>query len=236
MLGATEARQLEITSDYPMDKVILLKSGSFTLSASSPHLEVIPHDLDFTPLCSGNWSFVSDFSTQYEFAIGTFPSSNPGFLFNQVANVFADTDNVYVSMDNIQATTFTIYYRVFGLQPSDDDSYIEPISTLGDNFIINTGSNYSKVLLDGLIDLPATGASGQNVLISHTAGVTPQVTGWVTYNTYNGVRMVQCVHPVGTSNGASQGVLILVGDIAIAFVIPPFTDAHRAYYRIYLDE
>jgi hypothetical protein len=229
------AKKMLMDSRYPFDKVVYLKSDSFSMAGSSTNIFAYPHGLPFTPLCSGGWSTDPDFEIQYEFSSGIFPSSNPGFVFDTIFNVFADETNVYISGDNLGAT-MTIYFRVFAFEPSNSNALLSGIASQGDKFVIDSRLNYPKLYLNNFIDLPAGGSSDSFVYVDHNIGAIPQVLGWVTYDTYNGSSVVSAVHPVATSNGASEGVTLLVGDERIAFTVPAFIAAHRAYYRVYLDE
>ena len=236
MTSITSQKQMILTSDTPIDKIVLLKSGSFTLpGSSSAYVTPIPHGLPFTPLCSGNWSTVSNFSIQYEFSSGTYPSSNPGYVFNAIMNVYADSTNIYIDADNI-GSSMTVYYRVFGFEPASSLANVPAVASQGDVYMINSDYLNPKLYLNGSVNLPATSGSEVFTYVQHDIGTIPQVMGWVTYSTFNGSGLVNAVHPVGTSNYNSQGVTLIVGEAAIAFSSPPFIDAHTAYYRIYLDE
>lgn len=236
MTTIVSQKKMILSSDTPIDKIVLLKSGSFTLPGSvSGYVTAIPHGLPFTPLCSGNWSTVSDFSIQYEFSSGTYPSSNPGYVFNAIMNVYADASNVYLDADNI-GSSMTVYYRVFGFEPTSSLANIPAVASQGDDFMINSDYLNPKLYIEGVASLPLTGGSEVFTYVQHDIGTIPQVMGWVTYSTFNGSTLVDAVHPVGTSNYNSQGVTLIVGEAAIAFSSPPFIDAHTAYYRIWLDE
>lgn len=229
------AKKMRIDSRYPIDKVVYLQDGFFNMSATTTNIVTIPHGLPFTPLCSGAWSTTPDFSVQYEFSSGTFPSTNPGYVFQTIFNVFADENNVYVSGDNV-GSALTVYVRIYGFEPPNSGALLEGIASEADPLTIDSRLNYPKLYLNDYVDLPAGGSSDSFVYIPHNIGTVPQVMGWVTYDTYNGISVVPCIHPVATSNGASEGIVLIVGDEQIAFGIPAFVSAHRAYYRVYLDE
>jgi len=235
MTSIDSAKEMLMISDYPFDQVVLLKSGSFTLPASSSgYLHSFDHGLSFTPLCGGNWSMQTDFSIQYEYSSGTFPSGLLGVLFQRTINVFATSDKVYLSCDN-NSSTVTIYYRVYGFEPKSSSSLISPIASLGGDMTLSSDYGNPKLYLDNCIDLPSTGGSVQLVNVIHNIGTHPQTMGWVTYDTYNGSTVEPAVHPIGSTNGASEGITLVINEVEIVWVLPPFIGAHRAYYRIYLD-
>lgn len=214
-------------SDYPFDKVVYLHSGSFTVGASASSIESFAHNLPFTPLISGNWALTDSFNVTYEYGSGTFPSSNPGYVFDQIANVYSDATNVYISADNVAASAKTFYYRVFGFQPTDDDSDVDPITSRSSNYRLNTTYNNTKVFMSGVVDLPETTAASGEVIITHSIGYQPQVMGWIEANGYT--------HPSYSTNTFASTSQLTANSTQISFVIQPFNVAERAHYRIYLD-
>lgn len=233
-MSIASQKKMLMTSTYPIDKVVYLKSGSFSMPGPSNTTFAYAHGLPFTPLCGGNWSTDPTFGLQYEYSTGIFPSSNPGYVFNTIFNVYADATNIYITGDNI-GSTMTIYFRVYAFEPSNSSALLPSIASQGDEFVIDSRLNYPKLYLNNYIDLPAGGVSDSFVYVDHNIGTIPQVMAWVTYDTFNGVSLVPAIHPLGTSNSASQGITLVAGDARIAFGIPAFADPHRAYYRIYLD-
>lgn len=233
----TQAKNFLVHSDYPVDKIAYKVSGSFTLSASTTgQIHSVAHGLDFTPLTSGNWSLNSDFSTAYEFSVGTFPSGNPGYLFQRTCNVFAGDTNIYISADNLSTQT-TLYYRVFCFAPPGETSSVNYVQYSSDNYVFNTDYNLPKLYKFEAVTLPATPSAPYNYSVEHALGYTPQVMGWVHYDTYDGTSTIDAVHPVGTSNGAaSPNIPLSVNDNYATFNIPQFSSEHTAYVRIYIDE
>lgn len=236
MTTIQSSKKMQLTSDYPMDKITYLNSGSFTMPGSTQgYLYSFPHNLPFTPLCGGNWAFMSDFSVQYEYSSGTTPSGIPGYIFNRTINIFATSSRVYLSCDNYGTST-TIYFRVYGFEPGNSTGLLSPIAALGDKFTLSSDYNNPKLYLDSFIDLPSTAGSEVFIGVNHGIGTIPQALGWVTYSTFTGSISEQAIHPVATTNGTSEGVLLVVDEEDIVWALPPYISAHRAYYRVYLDE
>lgn len=233
MTSLASQQKMDLTSDYPVDKISYMKPGSFSLaSLASGAITTIPHGLPFAPLCGGSWSMVSDFSLQYEYAIGTFPSGNPGLLFGITANVFSDATNVYIIASNPTGGAVTIYYRLFGFEPSDSATDLNPIIGLADDFVLNTNYNYPKLFMFDKVSLPSTSGTAFDYSVEHGIGITPQTMGWVQIDTYNGVTTAPCWRPI---NGAPLGTTLAVNDNYITFRIGTFQAAHSAYFRVYLD-
>jgi len=222
------ARKFLANSDYPFDKVVYLKTGSYTVPNNTIGQTVtIPHGLPFTPLIGGNWALMPSFTVAYEYSTGPFPSSAAGYLFDTRANAYADATNVYVSTDNLNPSAKTVYYRIFGFQPSTSDADVPGIASQGDSFLFNTDFNYTKLYLSGFVDTPATTDLSVNVPIAHGLGYIPQVSAWVSNATY--------IFPVGSSHSFASSTLASANGSHLNFTIKPFNDAQRAHYRIYLD-
>lgn len=231
------AQNFLLNTDFPLDKIVHLKSGSFTVGGlTQGNFQTIPHNLGFIPLCNGNWSLTADFSVQYNYGNGIVPSSNPGALFDTVANVFADNTNVYISTDNANVSSRTIYYRIFALQPPDDDSTVAPVVSQGDTFVLNTDYNYTKLYLENYLDVPATGGTSNMYAVPHNLGYTSQGIGWQQLDTYNGTSTTLCAHPIGSTFSGSPTTSMALNPNAINFYTTPGALAHRLYYRLYLDE
>lgn len=235
-MDLSSSRQMVIDTDYPMDKVIKIPSGSFTMTASGNGYVVIPHGLPFKPLCGGNWSLVSNFSVQYEFSSGPYPAPFPGFIFSRTINVYADATNIYLSYDNLSSAV-TAYYRIYCFQPPQDNSLIPSVVAGSDSYTINSELNNSKLAFSGRVNLPAGTGSTQLVNVIHNLGVIPQAIGWIDYPfTLTPTGTTTAIHPVGTTNSANQNITMVVNNVEIVYVIPAGVSAVTAYYRIYLDE
>lgn len=221
---------LSLTTDYPADQVVILRSGSYLLPATSADVRVsIPHNLSFTPLMGGNWSFTSDFLVSYEYSTGPFNPSNPAAVFDTILNVFADSTNIYISGDNIPATPRTVYYRAYGFAPVGTDGIlVETSANVGDNFVLNTDYNLPKLYLNNTVILPATGGSLQALTIDHNLGYIPQAQAWTKSNGY--------VFPVPSSHSLSSQNDLIIGTTGIAFIMQPFSLSNQSWYRIYLDK
>ena len=226
-----------LSTDFPVDKVVFLESGQFTVPASSSgYIYSIPHGLPFIPLMGGGWSLNSDFSTQYNYSSGTTPSTVPGALFAQQVNIFADATNVYFHANNTAGTSKVIYFRVMAFQPSNDDSDVPHTVSSGDLFNFDTSNISFKLVGEGYVDCPAAGGTASqvnvpDVLINSTA----RISGWVEAVTWNGTTNVTAVHPAGTWVAPANEVVIFQSN-ADYFTIETSAGgaAHRVHYREYV--
>lgn len=232
----SDLRNFLFYSKYPTDKIILLKTTSFSVPGSSGGYKVtVPHGLPFAPLVNGNWSLTPDFSVQYDYSSGPYPSGVTYTLFGRIVTISADATNIYFNTDNI-GTTATFYCRVFGIAPADNTDEVPKTTQDSSNLIFSTENNMPKLFDEGVMDLPATSTSSNTIPIYHNLGYFPQVSGWVRYDTSTNAGVVPAIHPVDTRNGATKGIRLQVSDEAIEWYIPPNVSAHRAYYRIYGDD
>ena len=165
------ARNFLYNTDYPLDKVIYLKSGTTNI-ASGGTLN-IAHGLPFIPLINFYWSLTPDFSVIYEDNIGPFPSGNPGFFFTLQVSARADATNITLDANGILGST-TIYYRIFGFQPDDSNVDLPSTASAGDIFSFNTDYNYLKLYSASHVSL----AAGASFTLVHGLGYRPQVSTW----------------------------------------------------------
>jgi hypothetical protein len=219
-------------SDYPFDKVILLESGSRTLAAATyGAIDYLPHGLPFTPLLGGNWSLTADFAISYEFGMGPFPATAVGQIYDQTADLLTDGTNVQVVMSNYNlSTSKTIYYRVFGLQPSTDNSDIPTVVSSSDGFTLSTDFNNTKVYLDSYYDLPGGGGAGSTTTITHNLGYIPQTLAWRAQST-----LVYMINGSNVDITFGSGTYLEVNTTSIKFYVPAGLPSARVWYRVYLD-
>lgn len=221
-----DARNFLLTTDFPLDKVVLLKSGSQSIG-TGPGTIIIPHNLPFIPLVSGSWSLDPSFLVSYEYSSGTFPSTSPTTsIFDLLLDIYADTTNVTVGYQNNGSAT-TIYYRVYAFQPSDSNQDVPPTASQGDDFILSTDYNYTKLYLNGVINNPPRPSTQ---VVTHNLGYLPQVIAWETDPLGNRRPLDFSQTPLFSYTN------VLVTTTTVEFQVPVLTLTRRIDYRIYLDE
>jgi hypothetical protein len=209
-----------IQSDYPMDKIVYITSGSIPIDGF-PH--TIPHGLPFVPLLGGYWSLTPDFAICYEFFSGDFPSGNAGYFFAHEVDILADATNVQLDTVDIAGGSKTAYYRVYGFEPSD--SAVEITTPVGgDSFNINSDYNYMKLFMSGVVN-PGTVST---YTIDHNLGYIPQVHAWYTW-------LGDCVPMVRAGDTSSGQIMIQVTPTQIIMSNLFNLAVTRLDYRIYLD-
>lgn len=208
------------TTDYPLDKIIYMGTGSFTVGATSSASDPVAHALPFTPLLDGTWSTDPTFALSYDMGSGP-ASSASGFLFDIAPEVSANSTNAIVSAQNVTGSPITVYYRVFGFEPSDVNLDAPFTSSVADNYVLNTDFNYTK--------LYRADVATSSTVISHGLGHRTQVSMWEeksgTIRKRNENR-----------NGSSGEFYTTVSTSAVTIAFDAFaTPGTKAHYRIYLD-
>lgn len=228
-----QAKNFLLTTDFPIEKVIYLRSGSFTLGSITSGTETFSHGLSFTPLIDGVWSLDSDFSTTYNFGTGTTPLSTSGLSFYQqllgfdilIGNSGADSSTVNINWANL-GSSMTAYYRLYGLEPTDSAADVPFTASSGNDFILSTDFNYLKLYLSDYL----TGFSASNTYtVDHNLGYRPKVSIWST--TSGGYR-----YP-----GIQEGADVIASVTTTQLVIEVGSSYNSSYmtrldYRIYIDE
>lgn len=213
------------TTDYPLDKIIYMKTGSFIVGAMDTVDHSIAHGLPFTPLLDGTWSTDPSFSLSYDMDTGV-PTTAPEFIFDVVASTFASSTDSIVSAQNGTGSSVTVYYRIFGLEPSNSNLDVSFTSSVADNLVFNTDLNYTKLYKADIVTTTS--------VIDHGLGHRPQVNMWAEDPTGSGsIRKINQNDSTTTSVGYFSTV---VSTINVTITFSPFAPVGtKAHYRIYLD-
>lgn len=211
----TTAKDMLVTSDYPLDKVVYLNSGSGSIASGGTI--TIAHGLSFTPLTGLVWSTTSDFSISYSDNSGSFPSGNPGFFYSLQVAVSSDSTNIYLDANGTAGST-TIYYRIFAFQPDDSNVDLPGTSSTADDFTISTDYNYSKLFEASHF----TGSAGSTTTISHNIGELPKVLTW--YKVGTRTYPVAFMSVDGIQTEVTTTSIIIKNNLFVSAVI---------YYRAY---
>lgn len=207
---AVSANDMLLSSDYPLDKIIYMRSGSFSVPAGGGlgASDAIEHILPFTPLIIGTWSTDSDFTTSKECFVSGWEGVDPNLPY---VSVKSDGTNVTITAFNPGGSAITAYWRAYGFIPSDADLDAEATAALADQFQFNTDYNYTKLFKAGIALAAAT------TTIDHDFGYRPQVIAWL-------------------KTGSSFEQINVSGYIKVTttqvIITAPSNDVH---YRIYAD-
>ena len=166
-MAKVDPRDFLLNTDYELDKIALVKTGSYVGSIQ------IPHNLSFTPLPFGIWSTDEDFTTTH--ALGAFETSGePGYTPPLGVECIAQPDKITLTSRGEGNNTTRVYYRLYGFEPSDINENAPTTSEFANTFQLNTDFNYRKLKATG--EFTQTGQS-----FAHNLGYLPQVMAWSKY-------------------------------------------------------
>lgn len=218
---------LLLTTDKPLDKVVYLRTEAVAIPAYDYKDVTIAHGLGFLPLVNAQWSTSSDFSTSYN--IGGGPNTGASRSYNTA--ISANATNVYLNTTNNTASAVTLYFRIYGLIPSDVNDDVTATAASADNFILNTDYNYTKLLEAGKVVGPASGGTFEYV--THSLGYRPQVSIWMTRAGFTSPFIINQITP-GVP-GFDQ-VLVAVTTTQIIFSFADVLASYTMHYRLYGDQ
>ena len=163
------ANNFLFNTDYPLDKVIYLFSGSYTQIGETSTTVVVAHGLTFRPLVTGNWSKTVDFTSTKEMFLPEFSDITSTYV-----QVFSNDTNITIRGIKPTAGNETIYYRIYGFMPSNVNTDVAFTASLADSFQLSTDYNYTKLneTFSGFYPAAAT------TTITHNLGYRPQVMAW----------------------------------------------------------
>lgn len=221
------AKQMLVSSDFPLDKVVYMHTRTVVIAAGSFNDQVFAHNLGFTPLILGQWSFDIDFTTAYDANSGPRFGSGGTLLF--ASALHSDAANITIFNTNNQGSSVTVYWRIYGLMPSTVSAIAPFTASSADDFIIDTDQNYSKLFLSGVT--ASSGTAGSSVTVSHELGYRPQVLVWSEDANY--VTWVGSYAQEGSSGNNrcrvdTSNIVLIRSSI--------LSSSTRFHYRIYLDE
>lgn len=212
-----DPRDFLLNTDYEMDKIILVKTGSFVRRAE------IPHDLGFAPLPFGVWSTSEDFSTVNTIGVSDY-ESYPGYTPRLGVDCASYSDKIKLAASGDGKDTTTIYYRLYGFEPPESSADVTTNSTMANTFVLNTDYNYRKLMAQGTF-------TQDYQEYAHNLGYIPQVMAWLKASEDWGGD----IEPImGASNYNDFKISLTANKIIAGNVIS--SGVEKIYWRIYYDE
>lgn len=206
-----------LNTDYEMDKIVLVKTGSFTST------EEIDHGLSYTPLVFGVWSTDENFDNVNTLG---WTDSSPQVGYTPALSVECYATSTKIKLTSAGNTNNdTLYYRVYGFAP-DGANYNSPkTSTKASQFILNTDYNYLKLYKTGEFTTP-------NEEFKHNFGYIPQVMAWAEMNIGGETR----IQPLEVASEYTDFGIIVTDQMikAKSLIVPGTVD--KLYWRIYYDK
>lgn len=227
-----DPRNFLLNTDYPMDKIIFVTSGSAVVPNNtmdgSPEI-TISHNLPFTPLPILIWSNTADFSICFENRDNEFVSNSFVTGAGQFYSIESDSTNIGIRRYNLSGSSKTLYYRVFCFQPSDADidSEVPATNTGTGSFVLNTDYNYMKLIKSGIL-------TSSTKIYSHNLSFVPRVQIWAKASGFV-FRDIQT--SLVESDPTGSGLItsgVFIDNTKIEWLNPNTFD--EIHYRIYGDE
>jgi hypothetical protein len=134
-----------LATDHPIDKVVYMDSGSITVPANSSADATEAHVLSFAPLLDCTWSTDPSFGLSYDIGTGAISASGP-FIFDIFTEIYGTNSSAVLTVYNDTGSSKTVYYRMFGYEPSNSNAEVPHTASVADDFVIDTDLNYSKLL------------------------------------------------------------------------------------------
>lgn len=223
------AKNFKLTTDFSLDKIIYLYEGSLNVPNNAFADATIPHGLPFTPLSLLVYSLTPDFAISYMSGSGPAPTDPFAYQLGVDVLVTSRPTENYIAVSNFFATPITVYYRLYSFEPSTSNADIPFTANSSDPFILNTDYNYTKLYMEGVIDLSVT------TFVNHNLGYIPQNEVWLEFATITQAPQ-SSYSLVDASLGGifgSRGVVVTNNQIQVVGTIP---GALKLHYRIYLDQ
>lgn len=224
------------TSDYPIDKVVFKRAGSYFMPQmqfmSDSRTISFPHGLGYAPLAIGMFSDSSNFSTFWE--LGSAPQFFNSFFqsWGDRINVVAESDatNIYLSFINWD-TSRNIYYRIVAYAPSTDVEHTTVV-TPRDRLYLNTDYNYMKIHQEQIQTHNMGDFQDYTATLNHNLGYIPTA---MVFTEFDGrIRRSGFENLIGVNPVSSQTTLTTTQTRVLLQSVAPTTV--RVHYRVYRDD
>lgn len=215
---------LLLTTDNPLDKIVVLASGSFSVPSGFFGEYNIPHGLPYRPLPIVTWSTDPNFNVSYEATLSGYTDMNTPQLIAQ-----STSSNYRFIPQNYTGSNLTYYWRVFGYMPSNVNVPAPFTAIQADDFVVNTEYNYSKILREGILNW----ASGTQT-ITHGLGYRPQVEIWFEQE-LNADLLSRFSSGIDSGFMGTDGVIVNNNQVVFNFRSSGGVAGRRWYYIIYAD-
>lgn len=224
---------LVLNTDRPLDKIIYKESGSIYAANGSPASQDVPHIFSFAPLVYGYYSLSPDFDICYTFPTG--PTSNNPMQapFGTSLSVMVDNQKTNIQFGNYYyGSAVTLYYRLFGLMPSNINVDVPNTNINTDTFMINSDQEQLQLIASNYYDFPTMTFGSPIVtvpLLNHNLGHRVEVMFWVERN-----GIIDAGKNISMPGNGSVDMSSDLTDVYAVF--SPTVLAGRLHYRIYENE
>lgn len=214
---AFDLRNFLFHSGYPIDKVIKIMSGSYTIlnSGQLSPTSNIPHGLPGRPLAITVFSNFSDFRDTNDEGLTPYVADGDYGI-----TARTNATNLSITGWSLNGSNRTIYWRAALLEASDTSMEIPGTASSADIFQFNTDYNYSKLVREGI--------ATSNQTVTYDLGFIPQTMLWADTGSF-----AERITFIDNSNKAaelySDRIVLRPGSTGIG-------GANKIHYRIYGDD
>lgn len=230
LMSVFDPSKIQITvPQFPMDQIIGVKTGSYTVAAGGPGGAATDGSDEFQTNFGDSCLFVGLFSVDNGVSWYTNGSIFPNGVdptAGQLTLSFAiesDVDGtVSASSQNFTRSAYTVLYKI-ALLAKPDQLPLKPLPTT-DILSYKSNLNYMKIVLDNVITLPPSGSQ----VIPHNLGYVPNFLFWVGSD-----ESTPSDNRILFQGGANSGAVIDSENLTLTN--SSASRSRKVYYRIYAD-
>jgi len=222
------AKDFLLNSDYPLDKVVHMLSGSFAVASGGSYAGTVPHGLSFTPLAYANWSTSSTWDVVYEEETGPIAAPNSYSPFTYRFTCETNATDLTLNFSNfLSGAALTVYYRVYFFMPSNVNVAVEHTASGSTDLQFSSDYNYTKLLASGVYSMPDTTGTSSTESYVHGLGYRPQAIYWVERS--GAIQHITQARPAGGAIGCrvDTTTMYITSDDAIPATV---------HWRLYADQ
>lgn len=214
-MNPSDIQKLLLTSDYPLDKIVYMASGSFNATS-------FPYDFSFNTglphklLLGGTFSLNSDFSNTKFF-------TSPFSTLDVTASIYSDPGVNHIIFNKGTPGSVTVYYRVYGFMPDDILENGYDTATTSSDLVFNSELNYRKLFKSGKLTNLTTSAT-----IDHNLGFYPRVEIW--QDNFGHLYLYSSAE-VDQPTAISDSIIVTQNNIQFR---KDSSTTYSYYYRIYI--
>lgn len=212
-----DLRNFSFHSGYPIDKVIGIKTGSYTILNQNELANTVnvPHGLPGKPLAITVFSNSASFTDTYDEGFPQYVS--PG----EYGLTVRTTDtNIQITGWSLNDANKTVYWRTILLENSLTSMDVKSTASQADTFQFNTAYNYSKLVKEGSVTATTT--------VTHNLNFIPQALVWMDNGTW--------IERMTFMNNDDKAAELTLTTMILRPASTGTSGVNRLHYRIYGDD
>ena len=209
-------KNFQFNSDYPMDKIVLLREFRVAGTSATPYTTSFDHGFGESLLVLGIWSEDSAFNSTHTCAMLRY-SGDPVIVWSTKSKVF---------VTNYAGNTRPVYVRIYALLKSDSIASATPTSSYSNKYIFSSDFRY--------MPLVQTFTASRTTTYSHNLGYKPRVLAWIEYtNDVDGHTEPLMEGSPSSYNAGVQSILVTNSTIQVKYPASGTAPGVVVHGRIY---